>query len=402
MAVQAGRAAGALSRRLGRGEGAIIGGRVALAVDPDALARLAAGRRVVLVTGTNGKTTTAHLLAAALRTEGEVAHNDTGANMADGALAALMAHPHAGWAVLEVDELHLPAVAAAVCPAAVVLLNLTRDQLDRSTEVAAVATAIRAALADQPGALVVANCDDPVVAAAAHGLPRLLWVAGGANWVDDAALCPRCGRPLHRDGHGWSCPGCELGRPQPKWRLDGATLRGPGSEIPLRLRLPGDYNRGNALTAVATAAALGVPPARAAAAMASVGSVAHRYAVVEHGRHRLTLLLAKNPAGWRETLPLAASADGVLVAVNAREADGRDTSWLWDVPFEQLTGQPIAASGEAVADLGLRLAYAEVGHAAAADPLDALAALPAGEVTVVANYTAFTGLWQRLQHGSQR
>ena len=167
------------------------------------------------------------------------------------------------------------------------------------------------------------------------------------------------------------------------------------------MRLPGDFNRANALAAVATAAALGVPPDRAAAAIASVSSVAHRYAVVERGRHRMILLLAKNPAGWRETLPLTASADGVLLAVNAREADGRDTSWLWDVPFEQLTGHPTAASGEAVADLGLRLAYAGVGHTAAADPLDALSALPDGEVTVVANYTAFTGLWQRLQLGAR-
>ena len=148
IAVRTARLAAGLSRRLRRGEGAIIGGRVAVAVDPQVLERLAAGRRVVLVTGTNGKTTVAHLLAAALRTLGPVAHNDTGANMVDGVVAALMARPEARRAVLEVDELHLAAVAEQVQPAAVVLLNLTRDQLDRSTEVAAVAGAIRAGAAE--------------------------------------------------------------------------------------------------------------------------------------------------------------------------------------------------------------------------------------------------------------
>jgi UDP-N-acetylmuramyl tripeptide synthase len=286
-----------------------------------------------------------------------------------------------------------------VHPAAVVLLNLTRDQLDRSTEVAAVGKALRAALLEQHAALVVANCDDPVVTAAVDGLPHVVWVAGGAGWVDDSALCPRCGSPLHRDGPHWACSGCGLHRPAPQWELEESVMRGPRSRTALDLRLPGSYNRGNALTAVATAATLGVPPDRAAEALTQVRSVADRYAVVQTGRHRLTLLLAKNPAGWRETLPLTARADGVLLAVNAEEADGRDTSWLWDVPFDQLVGQPTAISGEAVADLGLRLTYADVAHSTAADPLTALEALPAGEITVVANYTAFASLTRRLPRG---
>ena len=125
--------------------------------------RLAVGRRVVLVSGTNGKTTTSHLLAAALRTSGPVAHNATGSNMADGAVAALAAARDAEYAVLEVDEWHLAEVTRAVQPAVMVLLNLTRDQLDRGTEVRAVAAAVGAALARLPGALVVANADDPMV-----------------------------------------------------------------------------------------------------------------------------------------------------------------------------------------------------------------------------------------------
>jgi len=396
VAVGAGRLAGRLSRRLGLGEGAFIGGRVALMLDPGALGRLAAGRQVVLVSGTNGKTTVAHMLAVALRTLGPVAHNDTGANMADGALAALMARPDAHRAVLEVDELHLEKVAEQVRPSGMVLLNLTRDQLDRSTEVAAVAAPMRRALEAHPRATVIVNADDPAIAALADGLPRVQWVAGGANWLDDSALCPRCGQRLDREGTDWGCPSCTLHRPDPDWLLDDGVLHGPGSATPLTVHLPGDYNLRNAVVAVAAAAALGATPARAAAAVAELRSVAHRYAVFQRGGQRLTLLLAKNPAGWRETLPLLAGADGLLLAVNAREADGRDTSWLWDVPFEQLPGRPTIASGEAAADLALRLAYAEIPHETVDDPLQGLPLLPAGEITVVANYTAFTQLWHHL------
>ena len=170
VAVRAGLVASRVSRRVGLGAGSIIGGRVTLLLDPGALSGLAVGRRVVLVSGTNGKTTTSHLLAAALRTSGAVAHNATGSNMADGAVAALAAAGDAEYAVLEVDEWHLAAVARAVQPAVVVLLNLTRDQLDRGTEVRAVAAAVGAALTGLPRTLVVANADDPMV----------VWAAGDA------------------------------------------------------------------------------------------------------------------------------------------------------------------------------------------------------------------------------
>ena len=175
VAVRAGLAAAWVSRRSGLGAGSIIGGRVALALDPDALSRLAAGRCVVLVSGTNGKTTTSHLLAAVLRTAGRVAHNATGSNMADGAVAALAAAADAEYAVLEVDEWHLAAVAEAVDPVVVLLLNLTRDQLDRGTEVRAVAAALGAALVRLPRTLVVGQCrrSDGGVGGG-HGLARAL------------------------------------------------------------------------------------------------------------------------------------------------------------------------------------------------------------------------------------
>jgi UDP-N-acetylmuramyl tripeptide synthase len=110
----------------------------------------------------------------------------------------------------------------------------------------------------------------------------------------------------------------------------------------------------------------------------------------------LRLLLAKNPAGWSELMPLLAQAPAVLLVINAQEADGRDTSWLWDVPFEQLAVPCVVASGERAADVGLRLSYAGIEHVTEPDPLTALERMPSGEVQVVANYTAFLGLRRRL------
>lgn len=390
----AGRVAAAASRRVLGGEGVATRGRVILAVDHRALTHLAERRQVALVTGTNGKTTTAHLLAAALRQQGPVAHNDTGANMTDGVVAALATEPDAAQAVLEVDELYVAQVADAVLPAVVVVLNLTRDQLDRGSEVAAVAASIQRALSRHPQTLVVANVDDPVVVAAVDGLPRVRWIAAGAGWFDDASVCPRCGRRLEARPD-WACL-CGLSRPRPDWELQGEMVQGAGTTTPLHLQLPGRFNRGNALAAIAAAHALGVSPAEAVAAMAPIHSVAHRYASVDHGNHELHLLLAKNPAGWAETLPLLTAGTPLMFLVNAREADSRDTSWLWDVDFEQLTPRPVAASGERAADLGLRLSYAGIDHSTESDPLAAVEVLPPGKVIVVANYTAFTTLWQRL------
>jgi lipid II isoglutaminyl synthase (glutamine-hydrolysing) len=397
-AVRAGLATAGLSRGLGLGAGSIIGGRVTLALDRQALRRLATGRRVVLVSGTNGKTTTSHLVAAAVRTAGQVAHNAGGSNMADGAVAALAEAPDAEYAVLEVDELHVAAVAHAVDPAVVVLLNLTRDQLDRATEVGAIASALGRALAQHPGTVVVANADDPMVvsaATAAPGATRTVWVAAGASWLGDATTCPRCGCTLTFTDSHWECE-CGLARPTPDWWIDGGKACTADAVLPLDIQLPGQVNLSNATMALAAAHALDVPADRAALALREVNVVAGRYAIVHRGSQDLRLLLAKNPAGWAGMSSMLTEPRPLLIIINAREADGRDTSWLWDVNFEQFTCRQIVASGERAADLGVRLSYAGLEHQTVPDPLIALAALPPGQVDVVANYTAFHQFRRRL------
>lgn len=409
VACAAGRAAAALSRRLHRGGGSIIAGRVALALCPGILGDLARRHEVALVTGTNGKTTTSHLLAAAVADEGPIAHNASGSNMTDGAVNALLATPRAARAVLEIDELHVTEVLDACRPALLVVLNLSRDQLDRVSEVRATASALGARLAGHPETVVVANADDPLVVWAARTAASVVWVAAGWGWRGDSRSCPACGGylvgsevdPTTDPDPEWYCTDCTLRRPAVAWWLDRdrrpPTVHGPGGvTTDLRLAIPGGANESNAAMALAAAARLGVETRAAARRLSAIREVAGRYAVVRHGRHRLRLLLGKNPAGWREVVTVLEPGRPLLAVVNAREADGCDVSWLWDLPVDALAGRPLAVAGDRAADLGVRLSYADIPHHTHPDPVRALAGLPPGEVDVVANYTAFRDLVRRL------
>jgi lipid II isoglutaminyl synthase (glutamine-hydrolysing) len=433
LAVLAGRAVSEASRRLGTGQGSAIGGRVTLAVDSRALELLAAGRRVALVSGTNGKTTTTRLLAAALATAGEVSTNSAGANLLSGIVGTLSS-PEAGrrgpnavaglrgpnavagaYAALEVDEGLLPKAIDAVHPAVVAVLNLSRDQLDRIGEVRLHAEAWRRALSAAPGVAVVANADDPLVAWAAGGAERVTWVGTGQRWRQDAAACPQCGGRIHWDDTGpdvagrrgpnavaglrgpnaaaapWKCSSCGFARTEPDMWLEGDELvTAGGRRIPIRLQLPGGFNRANAAVAAAGAGALGVDLDVAVAAMADVGTVAGRYEVVEVDGVEVRLLLAKNPAGWAETLDLIRPTPlPVVVGINSRIADGRDPSWLWDVPFERLRGRLVVATGDRGRDLAVRLAYADVEHRFVPGYRQAVRAAGGPAVDLAANYTSF-------------
>src|ERR1700760_4945678 len=250
----------------------MIGGLVAMTLDRSILRELGTGRRTVVVTGTNGKSTTTRMTAAALRTLGGVATNAEGANMDAGLVAALAADRNAGLAVLEVDEMHVPHVADAVEPAVVVLLNLSRDQLDRVGEINVIERRLRAGLAAHPGAVVVANCDDVLMTSAAYDHANVVWVAAGGAWANDSVSCPRSGEIIVRERGHWYSTGADFKRPTPHWWFDDEPLYGPdGLALPMHLSLPGAVNRGNAAQAVAAAVALGADPAAAVAAGARSG-----------------------------------------------------------------------------------------------------------------------------------
>ncbi|MGB3474946.1 MAG: Mur ligase family protein, partial [Mycobacterium sp.] len=250
LALAAGASARWASRVSGRGAGAMIGGLIAMTLDRSILRQLGAGRRTAIVTGTNGKSTTTRMLAAALGDLGAVATNSEGANMDAGLVAALAADRTAQLAALEVDEMHVPHVADAVSPAVVVLLNLSRDQLDRVGEINAVERALRTGLARHPQTVVVANCDDVLMTSAAYDSPNVVWVAARAGWSADSVSCPRSGEVIDRHEDHWRSTGSEFSRPTPQWWFDDDSLYGPdGLVLPMRLALPGTVNRGNAAQA---------------------------------------------------------------------------------------------------------------------------------------------------------
>ena len=405
-AASLGGAVARLSRALGRGSGSVIGGRVLLAVDPAALRILAQGHPAALVSGTNGKTTTTRLLRAALATDGPVATNLRGANMPPGLAAAMSDAEPGARAVLEVDEAWLPSVADAVRPVVVLLLNLSRDQLDRNNEVRMLAAKWRDAVAGMHDTTVVANADDPLTAWAAMAAPRSIWVAAGQPWTADAAGCPECGGQISfaADGDGWSCTKCDLARPEPTVRFTGDEVQvADGRRLPLKLRLPGRANRANATMAVTAAGVMGVDAEAALAAIGEVADVDGRYRSLDIEGVNCRLLLAKNPAGWIEVLDIISDSLGpVVVGINARIADGKDPSWLWDVPFERLRDHNhVVASGERCRDLAVRLHYAEIRHFVEPDLRRAIAGAarrqPLATVNVVANYTSFMALTASLE-----
>jgi UDP-N-acetylmuramyl tripeptide synthase len=392
LATTVGGAAATVSRLAGKGDGSVIGGIIGLRLEPGLLSLLAQGRQIVLVTGTNGKTTTTRLITAALSPLGqEIASNIYGANMEAGLTSALSRAPDAPLAVLETDEKYIPAMVKATAPKVVVLLNLSRDQMDRAAEIWLLARRWREALGNAPGCLVVANADDPLVAWAAGGARQVSWVAAGQRWRDDSWCCPNCGAHLERNGDDWLCRECGNRRPPVRWALAGDNFIDPvGRAGPLQLTLPGRANRSNAVVALAVAEAFGVNIAHALHELRGVTSVAGRYTQVSRRGCDIRLLLAKNPAGWLEALDvLAPPPVPVLLSVNAQGPDGRDTSWLWDVDYRRLRGRPVLVGGERRLDLAVRLEADEVPFRLVNDIDEAVDQAGSPSLEVLANYTAF-------------
>ena len=384
------RTAATLSRVSGRGDGSVIGGRVGLKVEPRLLALLAENRQVALISGTNGKTTTTRFTAAAVSALGPVATNSFGANMPTGHTTALAKAPGASNAILEVDEHYLPQLLVEARPRVVALLNLSRDQLDRAMEVGMLAEKWRTALAAHPDVHVIANADDPMVTWAARAVSKVTWVAGGQRWQEDSWACPECGKRLDRYGEYWRCTACGLTRPSPQWSVDGDQVVDPtGQRAQLSLQLPGQVNRNNAATALAIAAEFGVPLLEAVPQLAKVRSIAGRYAVVRRDNRRARLLLAKNPAGWLEAFDMLDPGCPVTLALNAREVDGYDTSWIYDVDYSPVAGRQVIVTGDRRFDLAVRLQTNGIAFTVVDNFTEALRAAPEGNVEVIANYTAF-------------
>ena len=285
------------------------------------------------------------------------------------------------------------------------LLNLSRDQLDRVGEINKIERALRQCVLNHPNMTVIANCDDVLVTSVAWEAKNVVWVSAGGGWKGDSVSCPRTGgRIIHHPDGTWEAAqpladGTIFRRPEPTWTITPEGIHTPTNDIaPLALKLPGTANRGNAAQAVAAAVeCFGIPLDVAVSAVETVDDVAGRYSTLRLGNRDIHLLLAKNPAGWQEAMSMVdRTADGLVIAVNGQVADGEDLSWLWDVRFEDFGELAVKASGERGTDLAVRLTYADIQHELVPNMMDAVLACPEGRVEVLANYTAFRDLKRAL------
>lgn len=426
------RAAGGLSRLAGRGGGTTLPGKILATIDPGALGLMAERLPLgsALVSATNGKTTTAGIVAEILSPRVRLAHNRAGANLVSGVASALLSHPDAELGLFEVDEGAFPDVARRIRPQAVSLGNLFRDQLDRYGELETIAERWREAVAALPAdAWLVANADDPLVADIARGRrsalrfglddPRL--ARERLPHAADSKYCVSCGSPYAYAaayvGHlgDWRCPSCGLVRPQLDVvareialdRLAGASfdLTTPQGTRRVELALPGLYNVYNAVAAAALALALGATLDEICEGIGRFRAAFGRFERIQSGDRDVLLLLVKNPAGANEvvrTLVDGGPPRVAVVALNDDIADGRDVSWIWDVDFEPLLGglERLVATGSRAQELALRFKYGGLDPEAIEvvpgleEALDrGLALTPAGgELVVLPTYTAMLAL----------
>jgi len=436
------RTLGAAVRVSGRGGGTSLPGKLLIRLEPHAIGRLAARLQQgsVVISATNGKTTTAAMAAGVLGRAGfSLVHNRAGANMAGGIASTLLSSATRGGGIdgqlglFEVDEFWLPAVAAELRPRALLLGNLFRDQLDRYGELDTIADRWSGVIATVGSdAKLILNADDPLIADLGRDLTNVTYFGiedpgvalAQMQHASDSKHCRRCGAPYRYEavylGHlgRYRCHSCGRARPDPAVsataiELHGTsaasfTLRTPAGDRRITLPVPGLYNVYNALGASALALALGTSPDVIAAGLEAMAPAFGRAESVNLDGIELRLLLIKNPAGGNEILRTLALEDediDLLAILNDRAADGRDVSWIWDADFELIAPRvrSVTCSGTRSAELALRFKYAGVPEEqirvvpALASALDAAVDHAAGKrLFAIPTYTALLALRDEL------
>lgn len=446
VAVASGKLLITATRILGRG-GTTLPGRVALKIKPDITADLSAQlvRGSLVVTGTNGKTTTSALVTAILKESGaQCIHNQSGSNMSWGVASTLVGAAsvtgkiNADYAVLEVDEGAFPGVVKNTSPLCVLVTNIFRDQLDRYGEIDLIQQAIgRGLLELTTGSREVINADDPSLVSLeknalstrhTYGLEIELPSDDYGQTGRDVKTCPRCLKQLTYDriyyahlGH-YHCPSCTFKRPEPDIKLTDysvndegktrLTIRHPGGEMVFSYPLLGWYNLYNVLAATACGLALNIPGKIITAALEKSAPSFGRMERFNHMGREITMALIKNPVGANEVLRTVLSGQDsftLLVAINDKIADGRDVSWLWDVDFEQLATKEdklkgVIASGLRAWDMAVRYKYAGISQNHIITLEDTAKALksaleetaPEGRLFILPSYTAMLEIRRHL------
>lgn len=423
-------------RILGRG-GTALPGSLALKLCPDIVARLSRGVRTVMVTGTNGKTTTCRMIEQMLLdAKIDCMANRSGSNLERGiaadlcANASLTGRPKKRTAVIECDEAAFKRVCGEINPEVVVVTNIFRDQLDRYGEVTHTLESIRIGLESAQRATVCLDADDSLVASLAPDAPdrvRFFGIdaaLGQGSEISDAPRCIVCGAEYEYDFHtfahlgGFKCPKCGYSRTEPDVAVAGVDTLGPdGSVFEIRvdgeyytaaLSLPAAYNLYNAAAAVAAATALGVGAEGALKSLSHIESGFGRMERFELGKAKVTMVLVKNPAGCDRAIDYLAGQDfGTAVfCLNDGQADGTDVSWIWDAGFERIFAggkapQRLIVSGTRAEDMRLRLKYAGADEGSVTiirdvvELTDAIAQCE-GTVCVMPTYTAMLPLRAEL------
>jgi len=366
LAIALSRFAGLLSRKILGKSGETIPGRILLILYPKALVALAKERNIILVSGTNGKTSTTKALAKIVSTLGTTVSNSTGSNLDRGAATTLMTKSE--YAVLEVDELHLIRLIAETNPKVALLLNLTRDQLHRMHEVKRVADRWHVAVAGATETLFVGDVDDPFINYALTPSANSIRVSFGGRKHSDAAVCPSCGIYLKWNKNNYKCA-CGLTNTDADINLEPVSAAARNAQL------------ANIVGKELGAKVLKIDP-----------TDLERSFTKSYSGINAKIRLTKNPASWTEALSGVTGEDVILI-LNARQVDGIDTSWLWDVSFDKLHGKRVVVCGERALDLAYRLHVQGIESTVTGNFSDAIAKFSgASSVEVLAAYTAFHSL----------
>ncbi len=388
-----------MSRLFSFGGGSSLPGLVALRIDPNLIAKITGKLRYgsIIITGTNGKTTSSKYLSAILNNEGYgVVHNRTGSNLMRGVASALIEQstlfgtPRGDIGLFEIDEATMKDAVKSIDPKVVLVTNLFRDQLDRYGELDRTASVIADSMSTLSGATIVLNADDPLVASLSErindGNRIIFFGVNDANYMSksrasiDSNDCLLCGTGLVFDrryyGHlgVYHCPNCDFKRPDPQYEAKDITLYGiknssyslaeRGESLAVSSNLSGIYNVYNSLAAFSIARSLGIGLDTIGQSLNASEAAFGRMEKLPVDKREVYLLLVKNPVGLTqiaETLSTDKDAHNFMLVLNDNFADGTDVSWIWDADITPLRriAHNVFVTGIRAADMALRLKYAD-------------------------------------------
>ncbi len=397
---------GSLSKATNRGSGEALSGLVLSQLDGGALSRSSEEKDLIYVSATNGKTTTTAMITAVLGGRSVVVTNEAGNNMTAGVTLALSKAGGRKVGVLEVDESHLPIVASKAPPTSMVLMNLSRDQLDRVSEVRSIAEKWKRILEANRDISVFANVSDPHIAYVVRGHSNVVAFEVGSKWNMDATVCPVCDSKVdfNDDIGDYRCVNCDFKKPKSDYVFMGDELYRRGKLLTtVKTSLPGQFNLMNAAVATIVGYERDVPLEAIRSALASLGGVGGRYSTFKVLGRSVTAFMAKNPAGWQQIIAmLAESAHPLIVGINANVADGKDTSWLYDIDFSPFGDRDVVVVGERRFDIAVRLSYGGVVHRICSTYTEAITTFDEGEaISYVGNYTEFTKMMRFLRDSGE-